>query len=139
MEADFLAMAIGALGPGEFGLRQNRLAELAHHFRLRLPNPSQKCRIGFQNSELGIVQENEILDRFKSVAPLPVGTQDFFDQMQVFKRQAELLRTSGQERHLVGSVGLWFVAAEYESSHHGLFPRHCGNDDLLKLLALENW
>src|SRR5437764_10563252 len=107
-------MAIGALGPGEFGFWQNRLAELAYHFRLRLPNPSQKCRIGFQNSELGIVQENEILDRFKSVAPLPVGAQNFFEQMQVFKRQAELLRTSGQERHLVWSVYSRFVYDKIE-------------------------
>src|SRR5215470_6591120 len=83
------------------------------------------------------MQKNKILNGFEGVAPLPMRSQNFFDQVQIFKREPQLLGTGGQEIHLVGSVRLRLPTSEDEGADGGLLSRNGNGDDLLKLFALK--
>ena len=84
------------------------------------------------------MQQHQVLNRFESIAPLPVRAQNLFDQVLVFQRQTQLLRAGDKKIQLIRRIRLCPPAGQNQSAHRRLAPWHRDPHQLMKIFALKH-
>src|SRR6185437_4521080 len=130
-ESIFLAAAIWAFCPFNRPFWQDRFAKLSDNFGLRFLKLFQQRWIGFENMEVGVVQQHQVLNRFEGVAPLPVRTEYFFDEMKIFQRQTELLSTGFEEIKFIRRVRPRLPAGQNQIAGYSFLAGNCADHNLL--------
>ena len=118
-------------------MRKHVFAKFADNVSRRLLEALQERLIGLQNAEIGVVHEDQILNGVEGVRPLPMRTQNLFEQPQVFGSDADRLADGFEEVQFFASV---VRLPEHPSDHdadHCPLALHRHHYNVMNILLLD--
>jgi len=82
------ARAVGAAGPLAKTMGQYGFTSAADHIGRRLAYVFKQNLVGFDNSEIGVMGQNDVMDRVESVSPLALRAEGLLLQPEVLDRDS---------------------------------------------------